>query len=587
MLRVVATGVIGLSLLAFGGQTFATESLLGKQAPDFRLSDAAGGEHSLADLKEARVVVVVFLGTECPLARLYAPRLARLSAEYADKGVKFIGIDSNLQDSPDEIASYAQQHEIPFPILKDAGNIVADQFHAARTPEVFVLDAQRKVRYHGRIDGQLLPGLQKVENPRRDLAEAIDELLAGKPVSQPSLEAVGCHIGRVPKKAAGDVTYSKHIARIFQNRCVECHRAGEIGPFALTSYEEALGWGETIREVVDQGRMPPWFADPNVGHFENDARLSEEEKTQISQWVDAGCPQGDPKDLPEPRQFLEGWNVPQPHVIYKMADKPYQVPAEGVIDYQHFVIDPGFKEDKWMTACEARPGNRSVVHHILVFLQTPGGQLDLLRGSLLAAYAPGSPAKVAPEGMAVRIPAGSKIVMQLHYTPNGKPQEDTSSVGFLFCDEKDVKQRVESGWAVNFAFAIPPGAKDYKITSKHVFDEERLLLSVTPHMHMRGKSFTYEARYPDGRREMLLNVPRWDFNWQLDYVFTEPKRMPKGTVLHCEAHYDNSADSPTNPDPTKWVRFGEQTWDEMMIGWFTTATPPGQVARARAESSQR
>ncbi len=226
-----------------------------------------------------------------------------------------------------------------------------------------------------------------------------------------------------------------------------------------------------------------------------------------------------------------------------------------------------------------------MVHHILVFLQTPDGQLDLLRGSLLAAYAPGSPAKIAPEGMAVRIPAGSKIIMQMHYTPNGKPQEDTSSVGFVFCEEKDVKQRVESGWAVNFAFAIPPGAKDYKITSKHVFDDDRLLLSVTPHMHMRGTSFVYEARYPDGTRETLLNVPHWDFNWQLDYVFSEPKRMPKGTVLHCEAHYDNSADSPTNPDPTKWVRFGEQTWDEMMIGWFTTATLPGQVANAPADSA--
>ena len=385
-----------LGLFALGGRTLAADSLLGKPAPDFRLADAQGAVQGLADLKDAKLVVVVFLGAECPLARLYAPRLRELAAEYADKQVRFVGIDSNLQDTAEEIGQYAREHELPFPVLKDANNRVADGFQAARTPEVFVLDQQRLVRYHGRIDGQYLPGLQKTEKPRRDLAVAIDELLADKPVSEPELAAVGCFIGRVPKPGAGEVTYSNQIARIFQSRCVECHRAGEIGPFALTSYDEAVGWAETIREVVDQGRMPPWFADPKVGHFENDARMSDEMKRQIAQWVDAGCPEGDRKDLPEPRKFSDGWNIPKPDVVLKMADKPFAVPAQGVVDYQHFAIDPGFTEDKWMVGCEARPGNRSVVHHILVFLQTPDGELDLLRGSLLAAYAPGSPAASPP-----------------------------------------------------------------------------------------------------------------------------------------------------------------------------------------------
>jgi peroxiredoxin/mono/diheme cytochrome c family protein len=573
-------------LATLGTPAIAADSLLDKPAPDFRLADSAGHPLGLADLKDAQAVVVVFVGTECPLARQYAPRLNKLAAEYADKQVRFVGIDSNLQDTPDEIAAYVREHDISFPVLNDPNNLVADAFRAARTPEVFLLDPARVVRYHGRIDGQLLPGVQKTKEARRDLALAIDELLAGKQVSQPELEAVGCFIGRVPRPAAGEVTYSKHIARIFQSRCIECHRKGEIGPFALTSYDEALGWGETIREVVDQRRMPPWFADPAIGHFENDARLSDKEKEQITQWVDAGCPEGDPKDLPQPRTFVDGWNIPKPDVVFRMADKPFQVPAEGVVDYKHFKIDPGFTEDKWMIACEARPGNRSVVHHILVFLQTPSGELDVLRGSLLAAYAPGSPAKAASPGMAVLIPAGSKIIMQLHYTPNGKPQEDISSVGFIFCDPKDVRQRIESGWAVNFTFAIPPLVPDYKITSRHVFEEDRMLLSLTPHMHMRGKSFRYEARYPDGRSEVLLDVPRWDFNWQLDYVFTEPKLMPKGTVLACEAHFSNSPDSPTNPDPTQWVRFGEQTWDEMMIGWFTSATLPGRLAVSQAKTGR-
>jgi hypothetical protein len=474
-------------------------------------------------------------------------------------------------------------------LLKDEQNVVADAYGAERTPEVFVLDETRAVRYHGRIDGQYEPGLQKTNNPRSDLKLALDELLEGKDVSVASTEAVGCHIGRMPKPTGSEVTYSREIARIFQNRCVECHREGEIGPFTLTSYEDAIGWAETIREVVDQGRMPPWFADPKIGHFINDARLSDEEKRQIFAWVDAGCPEGDKSDLPEPRQFAEGWNIPEPDLVLKMADTPYKVPAEGIIDYQHFTVDPGFTEDMWMVACEARPGNRSVVHHILVFLQSPGGQVDLLRGSLLAAYAPGSPPRMMEGGMAKKIPAGSKIVFQMHYTTNGREQLDLSTLGLKFIKESEVNQIAESGWAINMAFRIPPGEPNHKVVSQYRFKEDKMLLSMTPHMHMRGKSFRYEAIYPDGTRETLLDVPHWDFNWQIDYILAKPKLMPKGAKLYCEAYYDNSADSPTNPDPTKTVRFGEQTWDEMMIGWFTTATIPGtlKLTEKPAEGRER
>jgi peroxiredoxin len=581
VLRVLFMGsiaVLGLpSTPSVAADATPPASAVGKKSPEFRLSDPAGKQLGLSDLKDAKLVVVTFLGTECPLARLYAPRLSQMAAAYADKQVAFVGIDSNLQDTPAEIAEYLDEYQVKFPVLADPQSITADAFGATRTPEVFVLDETRTVRYHGRIDGQLQPGLQKTTNPRSDLSVALDELLAGKEVSTPETEAVGCFIGRMPKPQGGEVTYSREIARIFQNRCVECHREGEIGPFTLGSYEDAIGWAETIREVVDQGRMPPWFADPKIGHFINDARLSDEEKRQIAAWVDSGCPEGDKKDLPEPRQFVSGWSIPQPELVLNMADKPFQVPAEGVVDYKHFTVDPGFTEDKWMVACEARPGNREVVHHILVFLQSPSGEVELLRGSLLAAYAPGSPPRMMDGGMAKLIPAGSKIVFQMHYTPNGKPQEDISTLGLKFCDLKEVTQKVESAFAINFVFQIPPGAKDHKVTSKAYFKEDKLLLSMTPHMHMRGKSFRYEAIFPDGTREVLLDVPRWDFNWQIDYILAQPRLMPKGSALYCEAHYDNSTDSPTNPDPTKTIRFGEQTWDEMMIGWFTTATPPGKL----------
>ncbi len=582
-------GVLGLfvGLAPLGGRGAAAEpeKMLGRPAPEFRLADPKGSQHGLVDLQDARLVAVVFVGTECPLTRLYGRKLASLAAAYAGRGVQFVAIDSNLQDTAPEIAAWANEYDITFPVLQDVGNQVADQFAAVRTPEVFLLDAERVIRYRGRIDDQYTPGIQKPQAGRRDLTLAIDELLAGKLVSEPEQPAVGCFIGRVTQPAVGEVTYSKQVARIFQARCVECHRQGEIGPFALTSYEEAVGWGETIREVVDQGRMPPWFADPAHGKFLNDARLSDREKQTITEWVTAGCPQGDPQDLPEPRKFLDGWNIPEPDLVLKMSEKPFQVPAEGVVEYQHFAIDPGFSEDKWIVASEARPGNRSVVHHILVFLKPPGEPYELLKGSLLAAYAPGSPARQAPPGLAKRIPAGSQIIMQIHYTPTGKPQEDMSSFGLSFCDAKDVKQRVESGFAPNFGFLIPPGAKDYPVKSQYRFAADRLLMSLTPHMHVRGKSYRYEAVYPDGASEVLLEVPRWDFNWQLDYELAEPKLMPKGTLLRCEAHFDNSTENLANPDPTKWVRWGDQTWEEMQIGWFTMATLPDEVQTKQLENA--
>ncbi len=580
----LAVAVVACSI-ASATQAAAAESLLGK-APDFELLDVAGKRHASGEWTEAKAVVVMFLGTECPLAKIYAGRVNQLAATYGPRGVRFVAIDANVQDTAEEIAAFVRDNELQFPVLVDPGNTVADRFGAVRTPEVFLIDGNRMVRYHGRVDDQYGVGVQRSEPTRRDLVEALDELLAGKDVSQAELPVAGCFIGRATKPTASDIIYSKHVARIFQQHCVECHRPGEIGPFPLTSYQETVGWGETIREVVSEGRMPPWFADPRHGKFFNDCRLSDEQKRQIGQWVAGGCPEGDPHDLPEPRQFVNGWNIAEPNLVLKMAQEPYHVPPEGVIDYQNFVIDPKFTEDKWIVASEARPGNRAVVHHILVFLKTPDDKDDILRGSLLAAYAPGSPPRTAhTKGLAKKIPAGSKIVMQIHYTPTGKAQDDLSSFGLVFCDAKEVTQVVESGWALNILFEIPPGAKDYKVLSQHRFADDRLLLAMTPHMHVRGKSFRYEAIYPDKRREILLDVPRWDFNWQIDYELAEPKLMPKGTVIRCEAHYDNSADNPSNPDPKRAVRFGEQTWDEMMIGWFVACTLPADTKTAQTKTS--
>jgi peroxiredoxin/mono/diheme cytochrome c family protein len=605
---------------ALAASTWAKEAVapsIGKKIDEFSLADFRGKAHALSDFKDAKLVVVAFLGVECPLSKLYAPRLESLAKEYEAKGVAFVGVDPNRHDAVTEMGHYAQEHGLTFPLLKDLNNKLADEMGASRVPQVFLLDGQRVIRYAGRVDDQygfdIGSGYAKSKVSQNDLAKAIDELLEGKEVSKPQTEAIGCLIGRVREaQADSPVTYSNQIARVFQDRCVECHRPGQIGPFALQSYEEAAGWAEMIEEVVRDERMPPWHPEHGVGHFINDISLTSDEKDLIYKWVAAGAPEGDPKDLPKPKEYASEWMIPGgPDVVIKMADEPVDIPAEGTVAYRYYTVDPGFKEDKWVKVCEARPDNRGVVHHIIVFLRPPSGFLLGNRGrdaakkdanakggdaesddnpdnaavrrsgtgaaagqqafGMLCGFAPGTRPYVLPDGMAKLIPAGWQLVFQMHYTPNGSPQKDCSSVGLKFCDAKDVKYRVATANAANGLFVIPPGDPNYEVESERTYGGDVQLISVFPHMHLRGKSFKYELIYPDGRRETIMNMPRYDFNWQTSYVFTEPLKLPEGTTMHCTAHFDNSADNPANPDPEIAVRWGDQTWEEMMIGWFDVA----------------
>ncbi len=587
----LAAAIVCWASLAHAGtpSDLAQGTPIGKKVENFSLPDFHGKSHSLDDY-QGKVVVLAFLGTECPLAKSYAPRLRDLAAEFEKQGAAFIGIDANQQDSLTEIGAFARVSEIKFPMLKDNNNQVADRVGAIRTPEVFVLDRDRVVRYWGRIDDQFGQktgsGYAKPKLSERNLADALTEVLAGKPVSRPVVKADGCFIGRVSKTDPhGDVTYTKHVARIMQNRCVECHRNGEIAPFSLTSFDEVVGWAETIREVTSEGRMPPWFANPEHGHFSNDARLSKDEKQLINTWVDNGCPKGDAKDMPPAKHYVEGWQIGQPDQVFYMRDKPFTVPAEGVVDYQFYTVDPGWTEDKWIQATESRPGNRAVVHHIIVFVQPKEGGDVFARGGI-GGYAPGTPPNVSPPGTAIKVPANSRLVFQLHYTPNGTEQDDRSMIGVKFADPKTVKQAVRGALVGDMAFKIPPGDANYEVKAKHLFLKDTLLLNLTPHMHLRGKDFKYEAEYPDGTREVLLDVPNYDFNWQIRYMFTEPKLMPKGTRMYCTAHFNNSADNLANPDPKDTVTFGEQTWEEMMFGFYTSIDPKQDLTAGKLAGSE-
>ncbi len=534
-------------------------------------------DHSIATLSRDPSVkfhVLCFVGTECPLARLYGSRLEKMFVEFAPQGVQFIGINSNIQDSMDELRKYVNEHALTFPVAKDYDRRVALDFGATRTPEVFVIDRSGVIRYRGRIDDQYEPGVKRDRATKHDLRDALQSLVAGEGVVTSSTDAVGCLIA-LPRgiSAISNVTYCNQIARVFQSHCIECHREGEIGPFSLEQYEDAVGWADMSLEVIDQGRMPPWHASDNHAELANARAMPGEDKELIRQWVESGLAYGNPTELPPSVEYVSGWRLPRmPDQILKMSEIPFEVPAGGTVEYQYYVVDPGFKEDKWVHAAQVIPGNASVVHHCIAFTRPPDGA-DFRDIGLLAAYVPGQVRRGFPEGFAQRVPAGSRIVFQMHYTPTGKTETDLTRIGLVFSDPDEVTHEVFALGGVEQEFEIPPGASNYQVDGDiSWFPRDGMLLSVMPHMHLRGKSYRFEIE-SDGQTETLLEVPRYDFNWQHNYELSTPLMLEKIDRLGFSAIFDNSDQNPFNPDPTEHVTWGDQTWQEMAVTFISVAIP--------------
>jgi hypothetical protein len=406
--------------------------------------------------------------------------------------------------------------------------------------------------------------------------------------------------------AAKDATFHKHVEPVLQARCQGCHRPGEAAPMSLLTYQDARPWAKAIKAAVLVRKMPPWFADPKHGEFANDRRLSQDEIDTLTAWVDGGAKEGDPKDAPAPLTFAEGWTIGKPDAVVEMPTA-VEVPASGTVDYTYMVVPTGFTEDKWIERVEVRPGSKSVVHHIVMLVRPPGvkymvdakpgipyippkqdpkRQEDTGKGAfqftgaieMIGVYVPGGlPYDVGP-GQARFIPKGSDLIFQMHYTASGKVTGDQSRIGFVFSKEAP-KERVVNTFVGNTNLHIPPGVADHEVMARVTLYEDTKLLSLFPHMHVRGKGFEYKATYPTGETETLLTVPRYDFNWQLTYYLKEPKVLPKGTVLECVARYDNSANNPFNPDPKSDVYWGEQTWEEMLAGFVDLAMPAGKTMR--------
>ena len=459
-----------------------------QRVADFTLKDVASDRPvALYSFIGKKAIVLVFLGTDCPVGNLYVPRLIELNHAYRGQGVVFLGLNSNAHETQEQVAKYVRETGIDFPVLKDLQNKVSDTVLAERTCEALVLDGFGRIRYRGAIDDQYAQGKSKDKPAQNYVKDALDAIVANRPIKVTATRVAGCLLDRVdpspveatkaPRVRApsaelsarfesrdrdqsvkvGAVTYASDVSRIIQNRCQSCHRPGQVGPFSLLSYDDARKHSAMIREVVEERRMPPWHADPRYGHFVNDRSLSARERATLLAWVNQGTPLGDIKDLPAQRTFPEGWTIGKPDVVFEIPET-YYVPAQGVVAYVHFVVPTNFKEDMWIQAAEAVPGEPSVVHHIVVFLLDRSSRGPRRGpGEHFCGYAPGDLPTVLPEGTAKQIPAGANLLIQVHYTPNGRVRTDRSRVGMIFAKTKPTRQSYTIGIA-NPDLMLPPSA---------------------------------------------------------------------------------------------------------------------------------
>ena len=548
------------------------EAGVGRFVPDTTFTDLSGKAGKLSDFKTSKFLVVAFTNTTCPVCKKYAPSLQRLEKEYAGKGVSFLFVNPTKTDAPKE-------HGFNGRYVHDTDGTLTAAFGATSTTEVIVLDSARTVRYRGAVDDQYGVGYA-LDAPRHNyLKAALADLLAGKPPVIPATTAPGCELAPNAAKApAVPLTYHARIERIVQANCVDCHRKGGVGPFVLDTYESVVAQKATIRKVVNKGTMPPWFAAPpkKGAHspFSNDRTLPDADKADLLAWLGGDLKKGDPADAPLPPNFTEGWGLGKPDAVFELP-RDVAIKAEGVMPYVTLRVPTTYDEDKWVKGLEVVPTAREVVHHVLVFAVPKGKGVGGEAAGFFAAYVPGSTALVYPEGYAKKLPKGCDLVFQLHYTPNGKATSDRTKLGLVFASEAP-KHEVRVTGLANPTFTIPPGADNHKVDARlPIIPFDTHILALFPHAHVRGKAAKYEMKAPGKDSQLLLDVPHYDFNWQLQYRFAEPVFVPKGSSLSYTAWYDNSDKNPANPDPTKRVRWGQQTFEEMHLGYVEFVVSAG------------
>ena len=570
-------------------QILDSKSGIGRQIKLPTLTDAFGKQYDPGHWKGSKAVVIAMTGTGCPLCLKYAPSLAAIEDRYANRGVSFIYVNPNESESEKRLSAAIEDHRLDGPYIHDVDMSLTQLLEVATSTEVFLLDQSGTLRYRGAVDDQYGFGYS-LDQPRNAyLCNALDAVLDGQTPEIRATSAPGCEIylpEDLPTPLESAVTYHSQVARILQKHCVTCHRDQGSAPFALESYEEVTDFGKMVANVVTRGIMPPWFAsndppanpvDAEAGseehpettqHWANDRSMPAKERQQLIQWVQEGMPEGDPSDAPLPLQFPTTWQIGEPDLILQIPS-PIQVKAEGQMPYEHRIVSTSLDEDRWISAVEVKPTAPDVVHHVLIFVANPE---TMRRGideeaGFLAAFVPGNDHQIYPDGLAKRLPAGSRLIFQIHYTPNGKATSDQTQLGLRFTEKPPVHAVLNRGIA-NHRISIPANNNNHLETASLTVPRDLELLAMMPHMHVRGKAFRFELVSPNGVRSLLLDVPQYDFNWQLEYRLAEPLRITAGSRIELSAWYDNSSDNPANPDPTKTVRWGQQTTEEMMLGYI-------------------
>lgn len=578
-----------------------------------------GTEHPWTDYQKKNGTVVVFLFTECPIANAYLHRLNELADLCKSADVGFVGVYSNDSDTLVKAVRHRKEYQLHFPTVTDPHARLAKSLHATHTPEAVVLGPDGKTVYQGRIDDRFAKrGGSRRPVVQEDLHDALDSLIRHQPIAVAKTEPVGCpiladEVGESSAPTDNSVTYSREVAPILNRSCVQCHREGGAAPFSLTSYEPAKNWGADLLSVIESGQMPPWKMVDGHGDFHNRREVSAADQEMLAHWIKAGCPEGNPADAPPVPQFADGWQLGTPDFIVKSSEK-FTLAADGEDEYRCFVFPTHFSENKLVKGIEVLAGNKRIVHHVLVFLdtsdrstqldaadplpgyQTAAGPPGFLPAGGLGGWAPGNEAHLAPLGMARVLPPGAKIVMQVHYNRTGKEEVDDTTLGLHFADEPITRAigslPILPIYGPLGGLRIPAGEANHTMTATQTLHSDEFVLAATPHMHLLGKEMKLDAELPDGSVIPMLWLRNWDFNWQQTYQYREPVALPKGTKLNLSITWDNSPDNPNNPKrPPELVRWGEQTTDEMGICFLEIAsqqevTDPTQL-KARDPSRLR
>jgi Ca2+-binding EF-hand superfamily protein/mono/diheme cytochrome c family protein len=558
-----------------------SEHGVGRMVDDLVLKTPDGKDIKLSAAAGKNGLVIALFSASCPISGKLAPETVRLEKELEAQKVKLLLVNAPPGQKNDEIAKFITDHGLKSTVALDADGTLAQTLAATTTTEVFLLDATRTLVYRGALNDQYGLGYAKEQPAHHYLRDALASMLRGEPADITATSAPGCALDLSAKTAlaSSNVTYHRDIARIMQANCVECHHSGGVGPFALDSYEAVIEHAGMIRKQVERGAMPPWFAAALEGQthtpWANDRSLSERDRADLLNWLGSDRPKGDVADAPTPRQFPSEWSIGKPDAIIAAA-KPISIKAEGTMPYQHVTVTTDVPEDRWVRGYEILPTERQVVHHVIVTVfekgrKVRGGGEEGSEG-YWAAYVPGNTKQIYPEGFARKLPAGATVSFQIHYTPNGKAVEDTMRMGLIFAQEPP-KYVVHTTALPNARINIPAGAANHIETAQRRLPTDINAMAWMAHMHVRGKAFKFEAISPDGKTETLLDIPRYDFNWQLRYDYAMPRFLPRGTTIKITAVFDNSTENPANPDPTKNVRWGQQTYDEMMIGYLEHYTP--------------